>query len=110
MVHKQVKISTYQLLILTILFTIGTAILVIPSVMAATAKQDAWIAALVGVGAGLLLIWLYNTITILYPQMTLVEIMETLLGKWLGKSVALLFMVTFFLGGLLRCCMIWGVF
>jgi spore germination protein KB len=99
MVPKQVKISTRQLLILTILFTIGTAILVIPSVMAATAKQDAWIAALVGVGSGLLLIWLYNTITILYPQMTLIEIMETLLGKWLGKSVALLFMVMFFLGG-----------
>ncbi|ALP36504.1 spore gernimation protein [Paenibacillus sp. IHB B 3084] len=99
MVHKQVKISTRQLLILTILFTIGTAILVIPSVMAATAKQDAWIAALVGVGAGLLLICLYNTITILYPQMTLIEIMETLLGKWLGKFIALLFMITFFIGG-----------
>ncbi|MBE0341028.1 spore gernimation protein, partial [Paenibacillus sp. 28ISP30-2] len=99
MVHKQVKISTRQLLILTILFTIGTAILVIPSVMAATAKQDAWIAALVGVGAGLLLIWLYNTINILYPQMTLIEIMETLLGKWLGKSIALLFMITFFISG-----------
>ncbi|MGW9530536.1 GerAB/ArcD/ProY family transporter [Paenibacillus terrae] len=53
MVPKQVKISSRQLLILTILFTIGTAILVIPSVMAATAKQDAWIGALVGVGAGL---------------------------------------------------------
>ncbi|WP_318840644.1 endospore germination permease [Paenibacillus sp. BJ-4] len=99
MMPNSVKISPRQLLILTILFTIGTAILIIPSVMAASAKQDAWIASFVGVGIGLLLIWLYNTITILYPQMTLIEIMETLLGKWLGKSVALLFVITFFLSG-----------
>lgn len=101
MVPKQVKISTRQLLILTILFTIGTAILVIPSVMAATAKQDAWIAALVGVGSGLLLIWLYNTITILYPQMTLIEIMETLWASGWGSLLLCCLWLCFFWGS---CC------
>ncbi|WP_306294951.1 GerAB/ArcD/ProY family transporter [Paenibacillus kribbensis] len=99
MMPNSVKISPRQLLVLTILFTIGSAILVVPSVMATTARQDAWIAALVGVVAGLLIIWLYNTITIMYPQMTLVQIMETLLGKWLGKSFSILFIITFFLSG-----------
>ncbi|WP_226000267.1 GerAB/ArcD/ProY family transporter [Paenibacillus sp. BJ-4] len=96
---QQVKISGRQFMILTILFTIGSAILVIPSGMAFVAKQDAWIAALVGVGAGIFLVWMYNTIVILYPRMTLAEIIETLLGKWLGKTISLLFVVTLFLGG-----------
>ncbi len=99
MVSQQVKISGRQFMILTILFTIGSAILVIPSGMAFVAKQDAWIAALVGVGAGIFLVWMYNTIVILYPRMTLAEIIETLLGKWLGKTISLLFVVTLFLGG-----------
>ncbi|MGW8959782.1 GerAB/ArcD/ProY family transporter [Paenibacillus sp. NPDC055715] len=96
---KQVKISGRQFMILTTLFTIGSAVLVIPSGMAFVAKQDAWIAALVGVGAGFFLVWIYNTIATLYPRMTLAEIIETLLGKWLGKTVSLLFIVTLFLSG-----------
>ncbi|ASR50033.1 spore gernimation protein [Paenibacillus kribbensis] len=112
----QVKISARQLMILTILFTIGSTILIIPSGMALVAKQDAWIASLVGVGCGLLIVYLYIKITDLYPQMTLVEIMEALLGKWLGKAVALLFFsllfinapapVLFYLGNFLTTQMI----
>lgn len=96
---KQVKISGRQFMILTTIFTIGSAILVIPSGMAFIAKQDAWIGALVGVGAGFFLVWIYNTMATLYPQKTLVEIIETLLGKWLGKTVSLLLIVTLFLSG-----------
>ncbi|MNO12335.1 Spore germination protein YndE [compost metagenome] len=96
---KQVRISGRQFMVLTTLFTIGSAILIIPSGMAFLAKQDAWIAALVGVGAGFFLVWIYNTIATLYPRMTLVEIIETLLGKWLGKTISLLFIVTLFLSG-----------
>ncbi|MEC0234602.1 endospore germination permease [Paenibacillus kribbensis] len=93
----QTKISAHQLMVLTILFTIGSTILIIPSGMALVAKQDAWIASLVGVGCGLLIVYLYIKITDLYPQMTLVEIMEALLGKWLGKAVALLFISLLFI-------------
>ncbi|MBP1174193.1 endospore germination permease [Paenibacillus sp. OT2-17] len=93
----QIKISARQIMILTALFTIGSAILIIPSGMALVAKQDAWIAALVGVGAGLLVLYLYSKIAALYPEMTLIGIMETLLGKWLGKAVGLLFFTTLFI-------------
>lgn len=99
MVSKQVKISGRQFMVLTTLFTIGSAILVIPSGMAFLAKQDAWIAAFVGVGSGFFLVWIYNTIATLYPRMTLVEIIEALLGKWLGKTISLLLIVTLFLSG-----------
>ncbi|MGQ3479805.1 GerAB/ArcD/ProY family transporter [Paenibacillus sp. TY11] len=93
----QIKISARQLMVLTALYTVGSAILVIPSGMALVAKQDAWIAALVGVGAGLLILYLYSKVASLYPEMTLIEIMETLLGKWLGKAVGLLFFTTLFI-------------
>lgn len=97
MVSGQGKISARQLMILTTLYTVGSAILIIPSGMAFVAKQDAWIAALAGVGGGPLILYLYIKITSLYPQMTLIEIMESLLGKWLGKAVGLLFFTTIFI-------------
>ena len=52
------KISLRQLGILVTLFTVGDAILVLPSVMALESKEDAWIAAILGTGIGLLVIYL----------------------------------------------------
>lgn len=47
-----VKISLRQVSILTAMYTIGSAILIVPSGTANIARQDAWIAALVGIGLG----------------------------------------------------------
>lgn len=88
--------SSRQIIIMTTLFTVGSAILIIPSGMAAAAKQDAWIAALVGLVCGLLLVAFYSVISLWYPQLTLIGIMEKLLGKWLGKTAAILFVATWF--------------
>ncbi|AXN38548.1 spore gernimation protein [Peribacillus butanolivorans] len=87
------KISARQFAILVILFSIGTTILVIPGVMAQEAKQDAWIAAVIGTGIGLLLVALYIAVGRMFPTKTLVEINETLFGKWLGKAVSLTFIL-----------------
>lgn len=51
---KDVKISVRQFAVLAIIYTIGTTILIIPSGLAADAKQDAWIAAILGVVINLL--------------------------------------------------------
>ncbi|WP_235867399.1 GerAB/ArcD/ProY family transporter [Priestia abyssalis] len=93
------KISASQLMVLTALFTVGTAVLIITSGLAQQAKQDAWIAAAIGNAIGLLLIFLYTTIGNLLPNMNLIEMMEAILGKWLGKTVAFFLIVTLFLGG-----------
>ncbi|MFB6800482.1 endospore germination permease [Peribacillus butanolivorans] len=84
------KISARQFSILVILFSIGSAILVIPGIMAQEVKQDAWIAAVIGTGIGLLLVALYIAVGRMFPTKTLVEINETLFGKWLGKAVSLM--------------------
>lgn len=92
-----IKINSYQFLALVTLFTIGTSILIVPSSLAADAKQDAWIAAIFGTGIGLLVIWLYTILTERFPHLTYIHIAEKLLGKWVGKAFSLIFVLMAFL-------------
>ncbi|WP_075617743.1 GerAB/ArcD/ProY family transporter [Paenisporosarcina indica] len=94
---KDVKINAYQFLVLVIFFTIGTSILVIPSNLAAQVKQDAWISAIIGTAIGLLIVWLFCTIAQWFPNLTYVQIIEKLLGKWIGIAVSILFILMSFL-------------
>ncbi|WP_342542543.1 endospore germination permease [Paenisporosarcina sp. FSL H8-0542] len=91
---QDVKINSYQFLILVIFFTIGTSLLTVPSVLAADAKQDAWIAAIIGTGIGLLFIWLFITIALWFPHLTIIQINEKVFGKWIGKAFSVFFVLT----------------
>lgn len=93
------KISLRQLTVLTALFTIGSAILIVPSGMAAAARQDAWIAALVGCALGFIVLALQQKLAQSYSGMNLMQITEKLLGKWIGKTVYLLFLLSLFFTG-----------
>ncbi|TQR18634.1 spore gernimation protein [Psychrobacillus soli] len=86
-----VKINSYQFLVLSILFSIGTSILIVPSALATNSKQDAWIAAIIGTGIGLLIVWLYTKMGLWFPNLTFVQMNETLFGKWVGKAFSFLF-------------------
>lgn len=94
-----VKISLRQVSILTALYTIGSAILIVPSSMASIAKQDAWIACLVGTGLGFIILVLQLQLFKKYPETNLMQLSEKLFGKWIGKTINLLFLLTLFLGG-----------
>ncbi|WP_158301925.1 GerAB/ArcD/ProY family transporter [Paenibacillus mesophilus] len=85
------KITIRQLTIFVMLYTVGSAILIIPSILAAKAKQDAWIAALIGIGLGLLVIPVYMALGKRFPNMTFAEYSEVILGKWLGKATFAIF-------------------
>lgn len=85
------RVSLRQFTILVALYSIGTSILIIPASLAAIAKQDGWIAALLGIGVGLLLAWLYSAVGDLYPEKSLYETIERILGKWIGKAIILFF-------------------
>ncbi|MZQ85243.1 endospore germination permease [Paenibacillus sp. 5J-6] len=91
------RIGVHQFTILTVLFTIGSAILIAPSGLAYDAKQDAWIAAILGLLVGLLLVLLYLAIGQRFPQKTLAEYCEELMGKWIGKAISLLYFCFFFI-------------
>ncbi|WP_243357140.1 GerAB/ArcD/ProY family transporter [Bacillus litorisediminis] len=86
------KISVRQFRVLVTFFTIGTSILVFPSVIANYAKQHAWLVVILSIVIGLAIIWMFNKIAELFPHMNIAQINEKLFGKWLGKIVSL-FMV-----------------
>lgn len=88
------KISNKQFLLIVILFSIGTAILITPSRLANDVKQDAWIPTLLAVFVTILIIWLYNMLSDEFPNMTIIQYMEKILGKWIGRTVSLMFSIT----------------
>ncbi|NOU75615.1 GerAB/ArcD/ProY family transporter [Paenibacillus sp. LMG 31458] len=83
------QISPRQLMIIVILYAIGTAILVIPASVAADAKQDAWMPQIVSIAMGVVLVWLYVFISKKFPQCSIFEINDKVFGKWLGKFITL---------------------
>jgi spore germination protein KB len=89
------KISARQLTILTMLYMIGSAIIVIPSTLASLAKQDAWIASLLSPAIGLLLLYIVIRLSDRFPGMALTDFIELVLGKWPGKIVSFAFLATF---------------
>ncbi|WP_282244769.1 endospore germination permease [Psychrobacillus sp. NEAU-3TGS] len=88
---QNVKINSYQFLVLVILFTVGTSILIVPSALATVAKQDAWIAAIIGTVIGLSIVWLFTKIGLWFPNLTFVQMNEMLFGKWIGNILSFLF-------------------
>lgn len=86
------KIASRQFTFLATLYMIGSSILISPSILASEANQDAWIAAALTVACGLLVLPLYVALGSRFPSMTFAEYSEKLLGKWLGKTVSLLFL------------------
>ncbi|MEW9672527.1 endospore germination permease [Ammoniphilus sp. 3BR4] len=93
------KISERQYILLITLFIVGSSILIIPASLAEDAKQNAWLAAILGSIIGIFLAWLYAGISQLFPELTLVQLTEKLLGKWFGKIVSLLFFSFIFILG-----------
>jgi len=98
------KINAGEFETIVITFTLGSSILVAPSLLASNAKQDAWIASILSLIIGLSFIFLYHKLLSLYPKMTFVEFSEAILGKWAGGFVSFLFLSYFFIvsAGLLR--------
>lgn len=83
-------------MIIVMLFVVGDAVLYVPSWITAEAKQDAWIAALLSIGEGVLLATLFAVLGKRYPHLAITQYSERIMGTWLGKAVSLLFISFFF--------------
>lgn len=94
---KKVKISPAELMILVILYVLGSAVLFLPSVLAHAAKQDAWIGAIVGTIGGILIVLFYMKLQQLYPDKSYIEAVTLVLGKWLGGFINVITIVYFFI-------------
>ncbi|MCY9549724.1 GerAB/ArcD/ProY family transporter [Lysinibacillus xylanilyticus] len=86
-------ISSRQFMIITLLFSIGTAILILPAGVTIEAKQDAWIAAIIGVVLSLPVIKLFVAFGNRTPTLTFVEANEKILGRFFGKFTSIGFIL-----------------
>ncbi|OBZ17580.1 MULTISPECIES: endospore germination permease [Bacillales] len=94
---KQDTLSVRTFTILVIFFMIGTSILITPAGLALVAKQDAWLAAIVGVGLNLLTVLIYVVIGKRYGDKTIIEMCQLAFGKWVGNVIGLCFIAFFYL-------------
>lgn len=90
------RISSRQTMWLLITTILSTAILFLPSIVGAEAKQDGWLSAIFATFVGLLVMLVVSTLGLRFPQQTIVEYSEIILGRFLGKIVGLVF-IWFFL-------------
>jgi spore germination protein KB len=94
-------IGVHQFTILVIFFGVGSSILIAPSMLAAVARQDAWLASLIGQFESLFLVAIYIALARRYPRRSWIEINELVFGKWIGKAISLQYLIYFFLLGTL---------
>ncbi|MEH7336530.1 GerAB/ArcD/ProY family transporter [Neobacillus drentensis] len=89
---EKAKINASQLFVLVVLYEMGSAILV---GMGAGAGQDAWISILLGMTAGVLLFFVYYRLFLYYPDLPLTSYIQKITGKWIGRLIAILYIVYF---------------
>ena len=89
---EKAKISASQLFILMVLFELGTSLL-LPVAM--EAKQDAWLAILLGMLGSLVLFIIYHKLYSYYPDLLPTEYMQKILGKAIGSVLAFLYISYF---------------
>jgi len=89
---EKINITPFQLFVLIILFQLGSAIVIAPGV---EAKQDAWIAIVLGLSVGTFLFLIYHYLFRQFPDLTLTEYLPKILGKHLGWCVGFLYSLYF---------------
>ncbi|WP_173275175.1 endospore germination permease [Paenibacillus sp. NEAU-GSW1] len=88
-------ITSGQAAKLLFLFALGTAALIVMTTVVAIAKQDAWITTLVVAPINYWFLLIYLKLAERFPDMTLAQYTEKILGKWLGKALLLLYVFFF---------------
>ncbi|GER68225.1 spore germination protein KB [Weizmannia acidilactici] len=78
---EKAKISPYQLFVMIFMFELGSALLL---AIGSGAKQDAWLAILGGMCMGFFLFYLYYKIFTFYPDLSPVQSLQAVYGKFLG--------------------------
>ncbi|PKM94850.1 MAG: spore gernimation protein [Firmicutes bacterium HGW-Firmicutes-1] len=81
-------VTNKQVICLMILFIMGSTLVL---GVGAEAKQDSWIAILTATAVAIMIVLIYSRILWLFPGKDLFQILELILGKYVGKVVSLLF-------------------
>lgn len=86
-------ISGRQLILLVFTFIMATATLFVPGFVVQDADRDGWISVIVGGLIGIVVVLLVTAVGLKFPDKTLTEYSEIILGKWVGKLVGIIFVI-----------------
>lgn len=90
---KNEKISEHGFKVFVVLTFTGTSVLNVPGALIGKAKQDAWVAAIIGIIIALLIVAFYNKVAIQLGNMTLVGYAHKVMGKRVGKIISVYFVL-----------------
>ncbi|WP_169087418.1 endospore germination permease [Paenibacillus sp. PL91] len=96
MASSNVQISARQFMILVFMYTIGDSMFVIPTLIADTSKQDAWISMLISLFFGLAAGVLFGLLAKMMKGVGMITFIQRSLGNVAGSLVGLLLLTYFF--------------
>jgi len=88
---EQGKISGRQALLLIASFILATAILFVPAITTAAAKENGWLAAILATAVGMVISLLIANLGLRFPDQNLFQYLGTITGKIPGKIIAFLY-------------------
>lgn len=88
----QEKIGFIQLFYIMMAFEVGSTVIF---GLGAEAKQDAWLAILVGMFCGLVLMWVYTKLFEYYPGDTLTQMIPKIVGRFIGYPLIVSYILYF---------------
>lgn len=71
----------------------------LPVLTAGEAGRDAWLAAIISFFSSAALIWLIGRLTLVFPDKSMAQYSQELLGKWPGRLLSLFYLLLFLLMG-----------
>ncbi|MDQ0891310.1 spore germination protein KB [Paenibacillus sp. V4I9] len=89
---NQEKIGIKQLFLMMLAFEIGSAVIF---ALGAEAKQDAWLAVLIGMVLGLILMSVYTKLSGYYPNDSLIQIIQKISGRYIGYPLSITYIIYF---------------
>lgn len=90
------KISGLQIFWMMFTFETGNMLLSAISPTIAVAKQDAWISYLIASMIGILIVFIATKASLLYPSQTFIEFSQTILGKWIGSIIVIIYLIQWY--------------
>lgn len=89
------KITSAQFAIMMYMYILGTAAIIQPHTIAMIAKSDEWFSMLLSIFIQLGFAWLYMKLALKYPDETVMEYSQRILGKQAGWLVGLVYLLFF---------------
>lgn len=90
------KINHLQLFWMIAIMELGMTLLMTMTNSLQAARQDAWISVAVAGCIAVLIAIISTRLALLYPNQTLVQFSETIMGKWLGKLIVVFYLVQWY--------------